>query len=123
LLLKIWLYGYHQRLQSTRKLEAACREQLPLLWMTGMIAPDHNSLWRFWRNNKKALRQVFKTSVQVAVKVGLVGWVLEAVDGTKIRTAASSLTAWSKERMEELLAALDGELDQVEQTLEQEGPG
>src|SRR5256714_6191173 len=73
LLLKIWLYGYHHRLRSTRKLEAACRDQLPLLWLSGMIAPDHNSLWRFWRDNKKALRQLFKHSVQLGLKAGLGG--------------------------------------------------
>ena len=122
LLLKIWLYGYHHRIRSTRKLEAACRDQLPLLWLSGMIAPDHNSLWRFWRDNKPALRQLFKQSVQLAVKAGLVGLALQAVDGTKIQAAASSHSGWSKEHMDKLLAALDGELNEMEKQLEQEGP-
>jgi transposase len=89
LLLKIWLYGYFHRIRATRKLEAACREHLALLWLTGLIQPDHNSLWRFWRNNQKALRGLFKQSVEVAVRAGAVGLALQAVDGTKIEAAAS----------------------------------
>jgi transposase len=122
LLLKIWLYGYHQRVRTTRKLEAACRDQLPLIWLTGMLNPDHNSLWRFWRDNKKALRQVFGQSVQLALKAGLVGLVLQAVDGTKIQAVAAAQGGWSKEKMQELLAALEAELDETENQLEREGP-
>src|SRR6476646_8516708 len=123
LLLKIWLYGYHHRIRSTRKLEAACREQLALLWLSGIITPDHNSLWRFWRDNKSALRQLFKQSVRLALKAGLVGLALQAVDGTKIQAAASPESSWSKARMEKLLAALDEEVNQSEKQLDQEGPG
>ena len=84
LLLKIWLYGYFHRIHSTRKLEAACSEHLPLLWLTGLIAPDHNSLWRFWRDNQKALRAIFKQTVRLAVNTGAVGFALQALDGTKL---------------------------------------
>jgi transposase len=121
LLLKIWLYGYHHRVRSTRKLEAACRDQLPLLWLAGMIVPDHNSLWRFWRDNKPALGELFKQSVRLAVNAGLVGLALQAVDGTKIQAAASSQTGWSKEQMQKLLAALNAELGEAEKQLEEEG--
>jgi hypothetical protein len=106
--------------RSTRKLEAACRDQLPLLWLTGMMSPDHNSLWRFWRDNKKGLRQLFRQSVQLAVNAGLVGLVLQAVDGTKIQAAASGRSGWNKEQMQKLLAALDQELEQIEEELERE---
>jgi transposase len=128
LLLKIWLYGYFHRIRSTRKLEAACRDQLPLLWLCGLIAPDHNSLWRFWRGNQKALRAVFKQTVQVALHTGAVGLALQALDGTKIEAAASDHTGWSREHMEKLLKALDAALEQTElQVLEAnadlDGPG
>ena len=123
LLLKIWLWGYYHRLRSTRKLEAACRDQISLLWLSGMIAPDHNSLWRFWRDNKAALRQLFKQSVELAVKAGVVGLALQAVDGTKIQAVASPESGWSKTKMEKLLAALDAELNESEKELAEEGQG
>lgn len=121
LLLKIWLYGYMNRIRSTRKLEAACRQQLPLLWLTGRLQPDHNSLWRFWRDNQQALRAVFKRSAQLAVEAGLVGLVLQAVDGTKIQAAASGRSGWNKQSLQKLLAELDAELAQVEVEIEKEG--
>ena len=99
LLLKIWLYGYLHRVPSTRKLEVACRNEMPLLWLAGLLAPDHNSLWRFWRDNQKPLRVVFKQSVQLAVKAGLVGVVLQALDGTKIAAVASGHKGWSQKYM------------------------
>lgn len=120
LLLKIWLYGYLNKVRSTRKLEAICHEHLSLLWLTGLIAPDHNSLWRFWRDNKRALREVFKQTVQVAVRTGCVGLALQAVDGTRIEAAASGYSGWNKEYMEKLLAALDEALEDTEFKIAQE---
>lgn len=122
LLLKIWLYGYFHRIRSTRKLEAACRDHLPLLWLSGMIAPDHNSLWRFWRDNQKALRAIFKQTVQLAVKAGAVGFALQALDGTKIQAACSGPKGWSKPYLEKLLAQLDGALEEIELKVIEENP-
>jgi len=81
----------------------ACGENLPLVWLAGMIAPDHNSLWRFWHGNQKALRQIFKQSAQLALRTGAVGLVLQALDGTKIQAVASGYSGWSKEYMEKIL--------------------
>jgi hypothetical protein len=112
--LKIWLYGYYHRIRSTRKLEIACREHLSLLWLTGLIQPDHNSLWRFWRDNRKALRHIFKQTVQVAVRAGAVGLALQALDGTKIQAACSGPRGWSREYMEKLPGQLDAALEEIE---------
>jgi transposase len=114
LLLKVWLYGYWNGIRSHRKLERACKEHLSLLWLTGMNVPDHNTLWRFWQANRKAIGQVYRQSIQLALKAELMSLVLVAVDGTKIEAAASGRSGWSKERMEKLQAQLDEVLARAE---------
>ena len=75
LLLGVWLYGYMNKIRSSRKLEAACREHMSCIWLTGANYPDHNTLWRFWAANRKALREVFRQAVSVACKADLVSCV------------------------------------------------
>jgi transposase len=113
LLLKVWLYGYFHKIRATRALEKACMNDIGLLWLTGLERPDHNTLWRFWRDNKKAIRKIFKESLQIAAKAELVGLVLHAVDGTKIETAASKKRAWHRNDAEALLADIDKVIDEV----------
>jgi transposase len=113
LLMKAWLYGYFHKIRATRALEKACMNDIGLLWLTGLEKPDHNTLWRFWRDNKKAIRKVFKESLQIAAKAELVGLVLHAVDGTKIETAASKGRAWHRKDVEAMLADIDKVIDEV----------
>jgi len=107
LLLKVWLYGYLSRIRSTRRLEQACREHMGLIWLTGMKVPDHNSLWRFCDSHKKGLGEVFKKSVQVAASCELVGMVVNAVDGTKIRAASSGGGVVGAKVLEKTLERVD----------------
>ena len=59
-LLYVWLYGFMTGVRSTRKLEAACRDQIPSLWLTGWQHPDHNTLWRFYQAHRTAMRSLLK---------------------------------------------------------------
>jgi transposase len=117
LLLKVWLYGYLHNIRSSRKLEQACRLMLPLVWLAGMYQPDHNTLWRFWTRYRKALKKVFVRSVRVALEANLVGMVLQAVDGTKIQSAASRATAWHRADLKKVLAAVDERIEKLEREI------
>jgi transposase len=119
LLLKVWLYGYFQTIRSSRGLERACRENMGLLWLTGMNEPDHNTLWRFWRDHKKQLRQVFRQGLQIAAKANLVGLVLHAVDGTKIASAASPEKGLHRNSLEKQLTRIDESIEKMIKEVEQ----
>ena len=114
LLLKAWLYGYLARIRSTREVERACREHLSLIWLTGRHALDHCTLWRFWHENREALRKVFRSAVKAAVEHGLVGMICHAVDGTKIAGVASRRTVEHREDLEKLLARVEAGLAETE---------
>ena len=88
-LLSVWLYGFMTGIRSSRKLEAACRDQVPFLWLTGWQHPDHNTLWRFYQAHRQPMRRLLKYTVATAVKLGLVDLAIQAVDGTKIPANAA----------------------------------
>jgi len=118
LLLCAWLFGYLQKIRSSRGLERAGRDNVSLLWLTGMNSPDHNTLWRFFSKNKAPLRSVFRQLVGVACSSGLIGLVVHAVDGTKIRSRSSDASGWHKAELEALLESVDSSIDEAMSQIE-----
>jgi transposase len=107
-LLSVWLHGFMTRIRSSRKLEAACRDQIPFLWLTGWQHPDHNTLWRFYQAHRKQMRELFTRTVRVAVKAGLVDLALQAVDGTKVQGDAAKEAHLRRGRLAETAGADGG---------------
>lgn len=114
LLLKIWLYGYYERVRSSRKLEKACRDHLGFIWLAGLHVPDHNTLSTFFRINRAGIRGLFRKTVEVAIEAELVGFVLQAVDGTKIAARVANRGGWHKKALLDRLGALEQELAELE---------
>lgn len=112
LLLKIWLYGYFHKIKSSRDLERVCKNEMPLIWLSGMNYPDHNTLWRFFRKNRDSLKNVFKQTVRFAVKSDMVGFALQAVDGTKVLADVSKRRSLHKQDLKKLLKGLDQSLEE-----------
>ena len=116
---KVILYGYMNRVRSTRGWERACYNDIGMLWLTGMNYPDYTTLWRCWDNNRSGLRKLFRQLLQIATAANLVGMVLHAVDGTKILSAASEQQAWRRMSLEEKLKRLEQAIDEIMKQTEQ----
>jgi transposase len=84
-LLKIYIYGYLNRIQSTRRLERESQRNVELIWLTGRLAPDFKTLADFRRDNGLAIQKVCARFVQVCRDVGLFSHALIAIDGSKFK--------------------------------------
>lgn len=98
MLLKILVYGYVSNVYSSRKLEAACKENINYMWLSAMNFPDHNTINRFRSIRlKDALRNVFEEVVQLLAAEGLLSIEEIYTDGTKIEANANKYTfVWKK---------------------------
>jgi len=113
-LLGIWIYGFMTGTRSSRKLEAACRDQIPYAWLGAMARPDHNTLWRFWRSHRKNMRHLLSMTVRTAVRMGLVELAFQAVDGTRVGASASRDRTLDEAGLRRLLARVEVEIDALE---------
>ena len=113
-LLSVWLYGFMTGVRSCRKLEAACRDQIPYLWLTGWQHPDHNTLWRFYKGHRQAMRKLFERTVRTAVAMKLVDLAVQAVDGTKVVANASVNRSYDAEGLRGLLDRLERAITDLE---------
>ena len=113
-LVSVWLYGFLTGVRSSRKLEEACRERLPFLWLTSWQFPDHNTLWRFYQAHRQPMRRLFKRSVQTAVKLGLVALAVQAIDGTKIAGNAAKARTLDTAELVQLLERTNAAIADLE---------
>ena len=88
-LLKLFIYGYLNKIRSSRDLEKECKRNIEVMWLLKCLKPDHNTIANFRKENPKAIKKVFRTTVQIARHFDLIGGKLIAGDSTKFRAQNS----------------------------------
>jgi len=84
-LLKIYIYGYLNRVPSSRRLEREAQRNVEVMWLTGRLAPDFKTIADFRRDNGAAIRQVCREFIELGRQVGLFAEAVLAVDGSKFK--------------------------------------
>jgi len=116
-LLKLYIYGYMNRIRSSRQLELECARNIELIWLLGNLKPDHNTIARFRKDNPKAIKRVFRATVTMAKNHQLIGAVLIAGDSTKLRAQNSKKNNYNKKKVQRHLDYIDKKLAEHQQEL------
>ena len=84
-LLKLYIYGYLNRVQSSRRLEREAARNVELMWLTGRLVPDHKTIADFRKDNGSAIRQVCTRFVALCRELGLLSSASVAIDGSQVQ--------------------------------------
>jgi transposase len=84
-LLKLYIYGYLNRVQSSRRLEREAGRNLEVMWLLGRLAPDHKTIADFRKDNGAAVRKVCARLVELCRDMGLLTTTSVAIDGSKFK--------------------------------------
>ncbi len=109
-LLRLFIYGYLNRIRSSRQLERECQRNIELMWLMKGLVPDHNTIANFRKNNPKAIRRIFQATVSMAKNFDLIGAKLLAGDSTKLRAQNSKKNNFNPKKIERHIAYIDEQL-------------
>jgi transposase len=119
-LLRLFIYGYLNRIRSSRQLEKECKRNLELMWLMRERQPDHNTIANFRKNNTKAIKHVFRATVKLAKHFDLIGGKLIAGDSTKLRAQNSKKNNFNPKKIDLHLKRIDEKLEQYNLELAKE---
>ncbi len=116
-LLKLFIYGYLNKIRSSRDLEKESKRNIEVMWLLGCLKPDHNTIANFRRDNPKAIKKVFRTTVQIAKHFDLIGGRLIAGDSTKLRAQNSKKNNFNQAKIDRQIAYIDNKLEEYTRAL------
>lgn len=116
-LLKLYIYGYQNRIRSSRCLEKECKRNIEVIWMEKGLKPDHNTISNFRRDNAKAIKNVFRSTVSIAKHFDLIGGTLIAGDSVKMRAQNSKKNNFNQDKIDRHLAYIENKLEEYNNAL------
>ncbi|NOD64913.1 MULTISPECIES: IS1182 family transposase [Ruegeria] len=128
LMLRVYLYGYLNQIQSSRRLERECGRNLELIWLTGRLKPDFKTIADFRKDNGPAIRKVCQQFVALCRDINLLDGNLVAIDGSRFKAVNAKAKNYTRGKLRQKLGEIDkaierylGELDRADEVFEQTG--
>ena len=106
-LLKIYIYGYLNRVQSSRRLERECQRNIELMWLTGRLAPDFKTIADFRRDNGQAIRNVCRQFVVLCRRLDLFAQASVAIDGSKFKAVNAHDRNFTRGKLDKRIQQID----------------
>jgi len=110
-MLKIYVYGYLNRVQSSRRLEREAQRNIELMWLTERLAPDFKTIADFRKDNGVAIRLVCREFVMLCRKLNLFANAFVAIDGSKFKAVNSRDRNFTRAKMKRRIAEVDASID------------
>jgi len=117
-LLKLYLYGYLNRLRSSRLLERESRRNLELIWLLKKLSPDHKTIANFRKDNLQAIQQMCRALTLLCKELDLFGAELVAIDGSKFKAVNNRKRNFNDEKLSKALAHIEQQLTSYLQELD-----
>jgi hypothetical protein len=105
------------KVRYSRDLEKECKRNIEVMWLLKCLKPDHNTISNFRRDNPKAIKKVFRTTVQIARHFDLIGGKLIAGDSTKLRAQNSKKNNYNQSKIDRHVAYIDNKLEEYTRAL------
>ncbi len=119
-LLKLYVYGYLNKLRSSRDLEKATYRNIELIWLLSRLNPDFKTIADFRKDNAKALKRVCRDFSLTCKKLNLFGAELVAIDGSKFSASNSNSRCFTTNKLKKLIKNIDDEIDSYLNDLDSE---
>jgi transposase len=107
MMLKLYIYGYLNRIPSSRRLERECQRNIEMIWLTGQLAPDFKTIADFRKDNGKAIREVCREFVALCHKLGLLSAASVAIDGSKFKAVNARDKNFTEAKMKRRLGRIE----------------